>query len=142
MAGTVQIGPMYRIARALEKLADKATVGEGVLTIAQGETTLGTFSANATEDATIYIESTDSVSENETQLVTSGGVYNAIGRGVITLAVDDVAFGSFELNQHDHQTIVLPTTAEVQSGSTSIPTSDAVYKAIQKAITEVENGTY
>lgn len=59
------------------------TIGNATLTLKQGETTLGTFSANATEDVTLTVDTTDAITEGATALPTSGAVYTAIQNAIV-----------------------------------------------------------
>ena len=59
-----------------------STVNDAMLTIKQGDETLGTFTANASSDKTITINTVDTVTEGESALVTSGAVYTAINSAI------------------------------------------------------------
>ena len=59
-----------------------STVNDATLTIKQGDETLGTFTANASSDKTITINTVDTVTDGETALVTSGAVYTAIQNSI------------------------------------------------------------
>ena len=60
-----------------------AKVYDGVLTLMQGETSLGTFSANSENDVTLTIDTTNAVTESSSSLVTSGAVYDAINTAIV-----------------------------------------------------------
>ena len=77
-------------------------VGEGVLTLMQGDETLGTFSANATEDTTIALKTTSAVTENDNSLVTSGGVKTAIDNAILTRLTTHICIDG----EYDTETLV------------------------------------
>ena len=61
-----------------------ADVGEGVLTLKQGDETLGTFSANADDDATITLNTTSTLISGSNALPTSDAVQTAINEAIVT----------------------------------------------------------
>lgn len=141
-------------------------IGRGTLTIKQGNTTKGTFSANAESNVEVKIDeyehpttagwkhiptggttgsyleyagtsgtaqwtaSTKYVTQDSTNLVTSGGVYDAL---------EDYA----PLQSPNFTgTPTAPTPAADTTITTTIATVGFVADAINTAITEVENGSY
>ena len=136
-------------------------LGEGVLTVKQGDTTKGTFSANSTENATIkideyehpeksgwyhvpsggatnqhlewkadgqakWVDPTSQVTLNDKSLVTSGGVYNAIGRGTLTVKQGDDVKGTFSANADTNVTVKIDEYEHpTESGWKHIPKGGA-----------------
>lgn len=68
----------------LVKSGASADVGEGVLTLKQGDETLGTFSANAEDDATITLNTTSTLISGSNALPTSDAVQTAINEAIVT----------------------------------------------------------
>jgi hypothetical protein len=68
----------------LVKSGASADVGEGVLTLKQGNETLGTFSANADDDATITLNTTSTLISGSNALPTSDAVQTAINEAIVT----------------------------------------------------------
>lgn len=136
-------------------------LGEGTLTIKQGDTVKGTFGANSTSNETVEIEEYEhpekagwyhvpaggattqhlewdsdgkakwvdrstTVTSGDTQLITSDAVYNAIGRGTLTIKQGDTTKGTFSANADLDNTIKLDEYEHpIKSGWKHIPAGGA-----------------
>ena len=124
------------------KLTDLPTVNNATLTIKQGETELGTFTANAAEEKTINIpevDLTDYAKKTEIPDV-SGFITNetdpTVKDATITFKQGETTLGSFTTNSGTETTISIPVVVEPDLSDyaklTDIPT-------VPTKVSELEN---
>lgn len=115
----------------LSKYALSSDIGDATLTIKQGTTTLGTFTANAMDPVEITIPEVDL--SNYLQKTD-------IGDGILTIKQGNTTLGTFTANSKTNQTIDIPTSGAAEAWNDSDPVVHS--KTAESAIpTTIKNGT-
>ena len=97
-------------------------INDGVLTIKQGDATLGTFSADQGTNTTVNIP-----------------VPAAPGNGTITIKQGDTTLGTFTLNQSTNGTVNIPVPATPGNGTITIKQGDTTLGTF--TLNQASNGT-
>jgi hypothetical protein len=129
---------------------------DGLLTVKQGDATLGTFSANQETDSTINIP-VPAAPGNGTLTITRGSdtwtftanqstntnvnipVPATPGNGTVTIKQGSTTLGTFTLNQSTNETVNIPEPAVPGNGTITIKQGDATLGSF--TLNQVANGT-
>jgi len=129
---------------------------DGLLTVKQGDATLGTFSANQGTDSTINIP-VPAAPGNGTLTITRGSdtwtftanqstntnvnipVPATPGNGTVTIKQGSTTLGTFTLNQSTNETVNIPEPAVPGNGTITIKQGDATLGSF--TLNQVANGT-
>jgi hypothetical protein len=112
----------------LSDYARLADIGNGTLTIKQGATTIGTFTANQNGETTITIDLSAYAEKTD------------IGDGILTIKQGDATLGTFTANSKKNQTIDIPTSGAAEAWNDSDPVAHS--KTTESAMSDtIKNGT-
>ena len=127
----------------LNSKANKTAIKDGILTIQKNGTTIGTFSANSTNDSNINLSIPVRTSDlaNDSDFLTAEdininnyvtkAVYNsgmnskldktALGQGILTIKVNRETIGSFNANATDNKTVSISVPVNVSDLEQDVP---------------------